>query len=65
MFKKIDLYFNGDYLFSTNMAKTCKEAKNKYINMIENRSDCNLSLVDRQIKKNPKGLTAYFDKTKG
>lgn len=60
MFKKINLYFMGDYLFSTNMSKTCKEARNKYLNMIENRSDSQLSLVDKQIKKYPKSLKASF-----
>lgn len=27
MYKKIDLYFDGDYLCSTNQSKTCKDAK--------------------------------------
>ena len=36
-YKKIDLFFNGDYLCSTNQSKTCKEAKTKYITNLEHR----------------------------
>jgi hypothetical protein len=30
-YKKIDIYVNGVYVCSTNWAKTCKEAKEKYL----------------------------------
>lgn len=30
MYKKIDIYVNGEYKASTNMSKTLKEAKEKF-----------------------------------
>lgn len=62
--KKIDLYFNGDYLCSTNQSRTCREAVKKYIDSIEMRTHSlgGIGLLDSQIRKNPKGLKAYFDK---
>jgi hypothetical protein len=32
MFKKIDVFYNGHYLHSTNSYKTCREAKQAAIN---------------------------------
>lgn len=60
-FKKIDLYYNGDYLCSTNQAKTCRDAVANYLERITMRSFYN-GLVDRQILKNKTLLKARFDK---
>lgn len=32
MYKKIDIYYSGRYICSTNQAKSCKEAKYNFIN---------------------------------
>lgn len=63
-YKKIDLYFNGDYLFSTNQAKTCKQAIARVIEIAENskHSFCGTTRIQDAILKNPKLLKAYFDK---
>lgn len=65
-YKKIDLYFAGDYLCSTNQSKTCKEAVRNYLRRIEiNKSSLGgIGLLDSRIDKNPHLLKAYFDKSK-
>lgn len=65
-YRKIDLYYNGDYLCSTNQSKTCKEAVSKYLERIEtNRHRLGgIGLLDSRIAKNPHLLKAYFDKSK-
>lgn len=60
-FKKIDLFYNGDYLCTTMQAKTCKAAREAYLERI-NRSDFYNSLVDRRILKRPDLLKARFQK---
>lgn len=60
--KKIDLFFNGDYLTSTRQAKTCREAVKNYLDRINFYNEIYLTLTDKVIKKNPKGLKAFFDK---
>ncbi len=62
LFTKIDLFYNGDYLCSTNQSRTCKDAVSSYLDRINTRSYYN-GLVDRQVLKNPKLLKARFDKT--
>lgn len=63
-YKKIDLYFNGDYLFSTTWHKTCKAAIQSVINDAEvaKHSFCGTTRIQDAILKNPKGLKAYLDK---
>lgn len=61
LFKKIDLYFAGDYICSTKQAKTCREAKQKYLEKLSYYKNY-LGLVESQVLKNPKLLKAYFDK---
>jgi hypothetical protein len=34
LFKKIDLYYQGDYLHSTAQAKTCKKAIENYLGFL-------------------------------
>ena len=58
MYKKIDLYLNNNYLCSTNQAKTCKEAKLKYIERYEN--DCKSNKLE--IRDINKLIKAYFAK---
>lgn len=60
-YKKIDLFFNGDYVCSTNQAKTCKQARQNFIERLQ-RYTGYLSLVDKQILKRPDLLKARFDK---
>ena len=66
LFKKIDLYFNGDYVCSTNQSRTCKEAIRRYLEIAENRkhSFCGITRIQEAILKRPEGLKAYFDKTR-
>lgn len=52
MYKKIDLFYDGTYLCSTNMHKKCKDAKDMYL----------AATTIEKIKKEPKKLKAYFDK---
>jgi hypothetical protein len=61
LFKKIDLYFAGDYLCSTNQSKTCREAKRRYIESITYLKDYN-SLTNTQAMKNPELVKARFSK---
>ena len=57
LYKKIDLFWAGHYLCSTNQAKTCKQAKENYLNK------CNdVSLLERRIKKLPQYLKARISK---
>jgi len=62
LYKKIDLFFNGDYYASTLQHKTCKAAVKSLLDVLEVRDVMYLGLVDKQIKKNPKGLKARFAK---
>jgi hypothetical protein len=61
-YKKIDLYFMGDYLCSTNQSKTCKEAVNKYLENLKERKNsfAGLTFIQRIILDNPKELKANF-----
>lgn len=38
MFRKIDLFWSGEYLCSTNQSKTLKEAKKRYLESLETKS---------------------------
>ena len=64
IYKKIDLYFEGFYLCSTNQSKTCKEAVKKYLDSLQVRahSFAGLGRLDALILKQPKQLKAYFAK---
>jgi len=63
-YKKIDLYYDGDYLCTTSQSKTCKEAVKRYLESIDNRAHSlgGVGLVDRQIQKSPHLLKAQFQK---
>lgn len=63
-YRKIDIYFNGAYLCSTNQAKTCYEAISKYLENIEKYRRAYNADPYKQILANPKGLRAKFDKSK-
>ena len=58
--RKIDLYYNGDYLCSTLQSKTCKAAVQAYLERISTRGFYS-GLVDREVLKHPELLTARFD----
>ena len=60
LYSKIDLYFSGDYLSSTNRSKTCKEAVKRYLDSIESRAHAlgGIGLVDSRIQKRPDLLKA-------
>lgn len=60
-YRKIDLYFMGDYLYSTNQSKTCKAARLAVLERLRTRRFYN-SLVDRVILKYPHELKARFSK---
>ena len=63
LYKKIDLFFNGDYVCSTNQSKTCKQAVNSYLESISRRArSYGVGLVEEQIYKYPNLLKARFSK---
>lgn len=63
-YKKIDLYFNGDYITSTNQSKTCKEAIQKYIEKCERLTYTlgGLSMISTRVLANKHLLKARFSK---
>ena len=58
--RKIDIFLNGDYLCSTNQAKTCKEAKEK----IKAKKQLFIaSIPDKTIEiKEGDKITAFYSK---
>lgn len=63
--KKIDLFFDGKYINSTNMSKTCKQAKQKYLDYLKkDSSSAGIKLSERSklILASPEKLKAFFDK---
>lgn len=62
LYRKIDLFFDGDYLCSTNQSKTLREAKAKHISTLETRKHSlgGIGLLDGYVFKNSKLLTARF-----
>lgn len=62
--RKIDIYFMKDYLCTTEQSKTCKEARWKYLQTLENRSHSigGLGRLEAFILKHPKELKARFQK---
>ena len=69
MYKKIDVYYCGKYLHSTNSHKTCKSARQAVIDYLNNDDERLYSFkkaLKSQLEKiNPifeqKNLTANFD----
>jgi len=72
MNKKIDVYYCGKYLHSTNSFKTCKEARQSVLNYLNNSDERLYSFKDNLKKQlsaispifNEKNLTANFDHSK-
>lgn len=60
LYRKIDFIFAGEYVCSTNQSKTCREAKKRYLETLENRGPSRLGLVESRILKNQKLLKARF-----
>lgn len=58
--KKIDIFLNGDYLCSTNQAKTCKEAKEK----IKAKKQLFIASIPDKIIEIKEGdkITAFYSK---
>jgi hypothetical protein len=63
-YKKINIYFGGEYVCSTNQSKRCKDAVASYLDKIEYYSHAigGIGLVNQQILKYPHLLKANFDK---
>lgn len=61
LYRKIDLYYLGNYLCSTNQSRTCKEAIQRYMDspLMQPRFR---GLIQKQIAKNPKSLKAKYSK---
>ena len=57
-YRKIDLFYNGFYIYSTTWAKTCKEAKAK---LLENKGNYQ-KLVQLFGKVDTSKLVAHFSK---
>lgn len=64
LFKKIDFYFAGDYLCSTNQSRTCKIARQKYIEHLQDKKHyfTGLTTLETQILKYPELLKTRFSK---
>ena len=60
-YKKIDLFFSGDYLCTTNQSKTCKEAKRRYLEGIM-LHPIYQTTVTKRVAKHPELLKARFSK---
>ena len=62
LYKKIDLYFNGDYIYSTNQSKTCKDAVLSYIEQAKlgKHSSSGATFLQEYILKNVKYLKAKY-----
>jgi len=59
LYKKIDLFYQGDYVCSTMQSKTCREAKERYLDACKRFPNL---VVHKVILKNPKDLRARFDR---
>ena len=64
LFKKIDLFYNGNYWYSTNQSRTCKEAREKCLNSA-NYYKTYQGIIGQRVIKNPKLLKARFNKLGG
>lgn len=64
MKRKIDVYFFGEYICSTNQSRSCKEAVDKYLEKCKmNKSRLGgQSVIERMIEKYPYELKARFSK---
>ena len=60
MYKKINIFYNGVYMCSTNQARTCKEAREKVESL---RGRC-LMVAGRGVFYIAEGakITAFYDK---
>ena len=63
MNKKIDVYYCGKYLHSTNSFKTCKEARQAVINYLNN-SDERLYSFKANLKKQLSAINPIFEEKK-
>jgi hypothetical protein len=65
-YKKIDIFYQGDYVCSTNKSRTCKEAVTRYVEYIQSKTHTlgGVSLTEKVILRNTKDLRAFFDKSK-
>jgi len=63
-YKKIDLFFNGDYLCSTNQSKTLKDARKKYVESLEHRGHTlgKISFLEEYILKHSTLIKCKFSK---
>ena len=52
MFKKIDIYVNKEYACSTNQSRTCREAKEKFL---QTKTATKAGIKENQVK-------CFFDK---
>lgn len=62
LFKKIDFYYLGDYVYSTQQSRTIKEAKSKLIQRLEMLGQSRLGLLESQMLKNSHLIKAFFAK---
>jgi len=62
LYKKIDFYYLGDYIYSTNQSRTCKEAKAKLIERLTMAGHSRLGLLESQMLKNSHLIKARFAK---
>ena len=66
-YKKIDIYYAGDYVCSTNQSKTCKEAVKKFIERLQDNKHRlgGLSLTEKVMLNDTKNIKANFDHSRG
>lgn len=63
-YRKIDIYFMGDYLASTEQAETCKEACAKYLEALARKNSTlgGLTFLERCVLRWPRALRGRFSK---
>lgn len=59
---KIDFYFQGDYLFSTQWSRTCKEARRKYKESLEYKGEYYRTRTENYILNNWQYIKTRIDK---
>ena len=62
LYRKINFFYNGNYLFSTKQSKTCREAKKKYLYLIKLKEAKfeKIGILNIAILRDPKKLKARF-----
>ncbi len=58
LYRKIDFYFLGEYYASTEQSKTCRDAKKRVLERLNERGEHQLGALENYIRKHPEHLKA-------